>query len=102
MSKTRFQFDVKDERVEEIKALMDDIGADTNRELFNNALTLLEWAVEEVKSGNTIASINEANKVYRELQMPALKAAASRAHRRQTGSATRPFGRADERVKQAV
>ncbi|SEO33591.1 hypothetical protein SAMN04488103_12412 [Gemmobacter aquatilis] len=102
MSKTRFQFDVKDERVEEIKALMDDIGADSNRELFNNALTLLEWAVEEVKNGNTIASINEANKVYRELQMPALKAAASRMLRRQGGATARQFNRADDRVQQAV
>ncbi|RYG91084.1 hypothetical protein EU803_08255 [Loktanella sp. IMCC34160] len=79
MSKTRLQFDVKDDRIHEIKALMKDIGADSNRELFNNALTLLEWAVSEVKNGNTIASINEANQVYRELQMPALNAAATRA-----------------------
>ncbi len=79
MSKTRFQFDVKESRVPEIKALMEDIGADSNRELFNNALTILEWAVGEVKNGNTIASVNEANQIYRELQMPALNAAASRA-----------------------
>ncbi|MBF9036829.1 hypothetical protein HKCCE2091_21555 [Rhodobacterales bacterium HKCCE2091] len=78
MSKTRFQFDVKDSRVPEIRALMEAIGADSNRELFNNALTILEWAVGEVQSGNTIASINEANQVYRELQMPALNTASSR------------------------
>ena len=86
MSKTRFQFDVKESRVPEIKALMEDIGADSNRELFNNALTILEWAVGEVKNGNTIASVNEANQIYRELQMPALNTAASRASRKHGAS----------------
>ena len=78
MSKTRFQFDVQDGRAEEVKALMRDIGAESNRELFNNALTLLEWAVAEVRNGNKIASVNDGKKVYRELQMPALNYASKR------------------------
>lgn len=82
MSKTRFQFDVKEDRVAEIKSLMSDIGAESNRDLFNNALTLLEWAVTEVKNGNTIASINESSRVYRELQMPALNIASAGAKRK--------------------
>lgn len=78
MPRTRFQFDVKEARVPEVRALMKDIGAESNKELFDNALTLLEWAVGEVKSGNTIASVNESKQMYRELQMPALRHAASK------------------------
>lgn len=79
MSKSRFQFEVNDDRADEIRSLMSDAGIDSNRDLFNNALTLFEWAVEEVKSGKTIASIDEKNNLYRELQMPVLRAAASKA-----------------------
>lgn len=87
MSKSRFQFEVKEDRADEIRSLMEDTGIESNRDLFNNALTLLEWAVDEVKAGNTIASINEANQVYRELQMPILRSAAARAARRHDGNA---------------
>jgi len=46
---------------------------------------LLKWAVGSVKSGRTIASIDESNGKYRELEMPILSHAASlvtsKAHR---------------------
>lgn len=66
----RFGFEITAERVKDIQALAESTGIATNRELFNNALTLLEWAVDEVKQGRTIASIDEQTGVYRELHMP--------------------------------
>ena len=74
-AKTRFQFDVSIDRAEEVKDLLVATGCDTNKDLFNNALTLLEWAVAETSAGNTIASIDHKNDRYRELQMPILNAA---------------------------
>ena len=44
------------------------------KDLFNAALTLLEWAVGERRKGRTIASMDEASMKYKELAMPALSA----------------------------
>jgi hypothetical protein len=88
----RIQFDVSSERINELDALQQDCGLTTRKELFNNALTLFEWAANEAKNGNVIASVNEDAKRYRELQMPALRTAAAKAR----GSTSReaPRGRA--------
>jgi len=70
---TRLQFEISEDRLRELEALINATGASTKKELMNNALTLFEWAVNEEKAGNTIASINENSKSYRELVMPLLK-----------------------------
>ena len=68
----RLQIDIKEQKVKVIEELMDECGFSTKKDLFNNALTLFQWAVGEKKQGHTIASIDERTKKYRELQMPAL------------------------------
>lgn len=57
---------------------MEQTGLTTKKDLFNNALTLLSWAIEEVANGNTIASVNEEENRYRVLQMPILTHVARR------------------------
>jgi putative intracellular protease/amidase len=69
---TRIQFDLPDSKVEELEKLMLAAGIHTKRELFNNALSLLEWAIRQRKEGRVIASINESSKSYRELSTPIL------------------------------
>ncbi|MGA2599464.1 MAG: hypothetical protein ABSH09_21020 [Bryobacteraceae bacterium] len=69
----RIQLDMPDERVKELDALMEITGSATRKELFNNALTLLEWAVKEKKQGRGIASIDDQEKKLKELVMPALE-----------------------------
>ncbi|MEO9899114.1 MAG: hypothetical protein ABJF05_22275 [Paracoccaceae bacterium] len=81
--KTRFQFDVTVDRAEDVRDLLAATGSESNKDLFNNALTLLEWAVSETQKGNTIASVDEDNGRYRELQMPILNAARKIAQRRE-------------------
>jgi len=49
---------------------------DTYKELFGNALTLVDWAVAEVRKGRIIASVNEQDMKYKELVMPILQTAA--------------------------
>jgi hypothetical protein len=73
----RVQFELPEAKIKDLEILMEDSGTPTKRELFNNALTLLEWAVKERKRGRVIASVDEKNERYSELQMPILSAIAA-------------------------
>ena len=77
MANVRIQIDLDEKRVKELEELMDVCGLSTKKELFNNALTLFEWAVESVRQGRTIASLNEEEQKFREMETPALRTAAS-------------------------
>jgi hypothetical protein len=68
----RLQIEVTEDQDRHIQSLMEQTGLATKKDLFNNALTLLSWAIEEVANGNTIASVNEEENRYRVLQMPIL------------------------------
>ncbi len=80
----RIQFELPEEKVKELQALMDEAGIATRKDLFNNALTLFEWALKECRSGRTIASVDEHNKKYKELVMPALLAVRPKTNNGQT------------------
>ncbi|HEY2884084.1 MAG TPA: hypothetical protein VGJ08_02580 [Rhizomicrobium sp.] len=86
MANVRIQIDLDENRVRELEQLMVVCGLVTKKELFNNALTLFEWAVDSVRQGRTIASLNEEEQKYRELETPALRTAA--AHFRPVGRVT--------------
>lgn len=73
----RIQFEMPDSKVRDLETLMSESGTQTKKELFNNALTLLEWAVKEKKRGRVIASIDEGSSTYNELHMPILSAVAA-------------------------
>jgi hypothetical protein len=72
MKIVRIQFEMPEDKAKELDALMNEIGVQTKKDLFNNALTLLKWAIKETKRRRSIASVDEKNGKYRELQMPAL------------------------------
>ena len=82
----RLQFEFASDRINELKQLKEETGSETLKELFNNALTMLEWAVEEIKAGNEIAAVNEQEKVYRVFVTPLLERVA-RQHQRQVAGA---------------
>lgn len=69
---TRLQIEVTPERMEEFDRLMLKCGVATKKELFNSAMSLLMWAVEEVEAGHEVASFNRAEKSYDILRMPVL------------------------------
>ncbi len=71
---TRIQLELSGERVRELEALMEESGVRTKKEFFNNALTLMEWAIKERKAGRILASVDEQEKRYREIVMPILSA----------------------------
>lgn len=67
----RIQFELTDEKARELDAFMSTIGVTTKKDLFENSLSLLEWAVKEIQSNpnRIIGSIDEEKDSYKELQM---------------------------------
>lgn len=74
----RVQFEMTDQEFKTFEWLEKMTGSKTHKDLLDNALTLLEWAVEQVLQQRMVASFDPANKSYRELTMPALRHAALR------------------------
>jgi hypothetical protein len=72
----RLNFEFSEQRVGDLKRLLDETDTDTMKDLVNNAFTILEWAVDETKAGNEIAAVNESDQVYRVLITPILQRAA--------------------------
>jgi hypothetical protein len=68
----RVQLVVSEAQQSMIEALRKQMGVATVKEVFNNALTLLNWAVRQRQEGSAICAINESKNVYKELQLPAL------------------------------
>jgi metal-responsive CopG/Arc/MetJ family transcriptional regulator len=68
----RIQLDLPDDQVAELDKLMEETRLTTRKDLFNNALTLFQWAVKAKKAGRVIASIDE-NQRIRELVMPSIE-----------------------------
>jgi hypothetical protein len=73
----RIQLDLDDAGTEVLDRLKEATGSKTHKELFNNAITLLDWAVKQRQEGRIVASLDETSENYRELQMPALERAAA-------------------------
>jgi hypothetical protein len=78
MDNLRIQIDVSPQKLAELEELMTLCGIKTKKELINNALTLLQWAVKQVRNGRSVASIDENEGRFRELEMPILSAAAGK------------------------
>jgi len=70
----RVQFELTDSQVKDIEKLMKKTNTSTKREFFNNAIAILEWAVDESSSGRKIASMDDKSHTYKELYMPIFKA----------------------------
>lgn len=77
----RIQFELTEEKANELTQLMNTIGVSTKKDLFENALTFLEWAVNEIQQDpdRIIGSIKEKEDTYKELQMAAFSNARSKA-----------------------
>jgi hypothetical protein len=52
----RLNFEFNDAHVESLNALKQKTGAASMKDLFNNALTMLEWAVDETEQGKEIVA----------------------------------------------
>ncbi len=67
----RFQIEISKDEAREWDELMKKAsGIRTKKDLINNALTLLEWAINERRAGRTIASVDEKEMKFKEIVMP--------------------------------
>jgi len=77
----RLNFEINEDQMNSFKALQQRTGAGTMKDLVNNALTILEWAVDETAKGNEVAALNEDDKSYRILVTPLLQHVARQTRR---------------------
>lgn len=75
----RVTLDLPKEKVEAIDQLVTAAGMDSRKELFNNALSLLNWAVGEARRGRSIMSVDDGEGMMRHLAMPFLDALEAKA-----------------------
>ncbi len=68
----KIQIELAEARVTRIKRLMEELEIDTYKDLFNNALAVFDWMVEETRSGRVIASVGTSDKRQYMPVVPAL------------------------------
>ncbi len=83
MNKVKFQFEMPQANADRLDQMARESGA-TKRDIINNAMTLLEWAIDEVKAGRVIASIDAQENRYKELVLPLLRDFAAQADAKAT------------------
>jgi hypothetical protein len=74
----RIQLELPEKTVEDLKVLMEETGTETYKELISNALTLLDWCVQQVQEGRIIAAVDESNMKYKQIVMPVLRNATAK------------------------
>jgi len=62
--------------VNNLRDLQQKTGASTMKDLFNSAMSIYQWAVEETMKGNKIVSLDEDDRHYRVLLTPPLQTVA--------------------------
>ena len=73
----RLQIELNEHEVRILEWLKEMTGSRTHKDLFENGMTVLQWAVEQRLQQRTVASFDPGSKSYRELHMPALQQAAA-------------------------
>lgn len=67
----RIQIELPEERADELDRLKKISMTNTTKELLNNSLTMMDWAINEVSNGRFIASVDERDQSsIKELEMP--------------------------------
>lgn len=89
----RLNFELDESQMDEINALKRKTGANSMKELFNNALTILDWAVKEVAQGKEIVATSPDDENHRVFVTPLLRRVAKRHGRGRVAAAT-PAGAA--------
>ena len=85
----RIQIEVPESDSEELKTLMKDLGIETYKDLFSNAITLLYWTAKEASEGRIIAAVDPVRNTMKEVLMPVL---ARLARKRETAHAGSEVG----------
>jgi hypothetical protein len=70
MKKVRILLEFPEDKIKKLDELMEKTGVTSKKEYFNNALTLLEWAIEIREHNEIVASVNRKAGKFSELRMP--------------------------------
>jgi hypothetical protein len=81
----RLNLDITDAQMKSLKVLEHRTGANSMKDLVNNALTVFEWAVDETAKGNEVAAVSEDESAYRVLVTPLLQHVAREERRMPVG-----------------
>ncbi len=68
----RLQVLMSDKRLDELDTLVKLTGLKTRTELINYSLTLFEWSIKERLGGRIIASVDEQNERFKEVELPGI------------------------------
>jgi hypothetical protein len=99
----RFQVEMSRAQMDELEALMHVVEVTTKKDLLNNALTILKWAVREKANGSAIFSVNKRSDVpNRELLMPFLESVVEKREGHGGTSSLEVLGSFDDRLPPAV
>jgi len=74
----RMTYEVPDDKIEHIGEMLKYTDNKSTQELMENAMALVEWAVEQAKSGREVVAINGNSGQYTTLQLPILEKASKR------------------------
>ena len=88
--KYRIQIDLSEEGYWDLQQLIEECGFTTKRLFFDNAVSLVRWAASKAEAGRSIASVDEQEKQYNELEMPFLQKLRAKAAGYKTRWATSP------------
>ena len=72
-SQKRLQVPITDEQLAEIDALVSRSGLRTRTALFDSALCLFDWAIDQSAKGRSIAAVDDDDGTFYEITMPALR-----------------------------
>lgn len=72
-AKTRVQFDITGEALEELEELKIKSGAPSRSETIRYALRILQWVIQEQKAGSKILVIRAEGEETKEITFPFLK-----------------------------
>jgi len=79
-NKTRIQIDLSPPELDRMNVVMQMTGLKARKDLFNNALSLFEWAVVKAADGQRIGSVDSESNIST-IIMPALSNAAAYGHK---------------------
>jgi Arc/MetJ-type ribon-helix-helix transcriptional regulator len=66
----RIQLEISGNKHKQIKTLMEKADFKTYSELFNNAVTLLQWSIRQIEEGHSILWVDQGSGREKELLMP--------------------------------
>jgi len=72
----RMEIEFTRDTLKNIEKMMKDTSTQEHKELLNAALTMFKWAIEAIRKGHIVASLDAENKTYKTLLMDPLEVVA--------------------------